>query len=747
MPEDIATVGTARNVGRSLPSDQAQSVVSGRLEYVTDRRLPGMLHGAVLRATVPHARIVAVDTGRARAMAGVHAVVLGSDVPFNQLGPNEADGPVLADTRIRQVGDAIALVAAVDEGTARRAAQAIVVSTEPLPVVADARTALAPDAPALYGTGNVAGRISFASGDVEAALAGADLVVHRTVSTPAQEHAAIETPGGVAVWENGRVTIWCGSQNPGLHRRKVARAMGVELEDVRLVSGPVGGAFGARNDDPMPVLLAVLSHAAGKPVSLRMTREETMVAGPKRHPFHTAVRLGVNRDGTFAASDMTALGDTGPYLTSGPNVLKTSAEMSVGPYRMGVARFDGQVVHTNNANAGAFRGYGVPQVAFPLETAIDEAACVLGLDPVEIRLRNLLRGGDRHGLYGHVVTSGLRATEALLAAAADDWWAERARWKRSARAPWRRGTGIAMAVKGVGLGSGRGDAARARLIVSLDGRVRIWAGPNHTGQAIDVAYRQIAADTLGIARERIDVVVGDSQLVPESGATAASRSMYAGGSAVRAVCEQLLEAVQDLGGPDRLEAAAARLVDEQRAEFEATFHLPDVADSGMIDPEQLGTYAPHLVYGTSAQVVRLEVNELTGEIRVAGVVCAVDCGTAINPGAVIGQAEGGVVQGLGYALMEDYRMAAGQPLTTSLETYLIPTIRDAPPIRTHLIAGEEPSGPLGAKGMAEVVIVPTAAAVAAAVADAVGVRPGQLPLTPERIMRALSARGIDEGVA
>ncbi|WP_169739666.1 xanthine dehydrogenase family protein molybdopterin-binding subunit [Amycolatopsis taiwanensis] len=736
---DLAVGEPTASVGRSVPSDQARAIVAGELEYVTDRRLAGMLHGAVLRSTVPHARILGIDTTAARSMAGVQAVVLGTDVPFNQLGPNEADGPVLADATIRQVGDPIALVAAVDEGTARRAAAAIVVDLEPLPVVADAQAALAADAPKLYPAGNVAGRIAFASGDVEAALAASDLVVERRVSTPAQEHVAIETPGGVAVWENERVTIWCGSQNPGLHRRKVARALAIDLEDVRLIAGPVGGAFGARNDDPMPVLLALLARIADKPVTMRMSREETMIAGPKRHPFETVARLGVSADGRFTAADMTALADTGPYLTSGPNVLKTSAEMSVGPYRMALARYDGRVMHTNNANAGAFRGYGVPQVAFPLETAIDEAAEALGLDPVELRMRNLLRGGDRHGLYGHVVTSGLRAVETLRAAAGDAWWVERAAWQRQGVAPWRRGTGIAMAVKGVGLGSGRGDAARARLLVSLDGRVRIWAGPNHTGQAIDVTYRQIAADALNTSPEAIEVIVGDTQLVPESGATAASRSTYAGGAAVEAVCGQLLRVMREYGASD-FRSIAARLVAEGRAEFEATFTLPDVADPGMIDPEQLGTYAPHLVYGTSAQVVRLEVNELTGEVRVAGVVCAVDCGTAINPGAVIGQAEGGVVQGLGFALMEDYRMADGRPVTRSLENYLIPTIRDVPEIRTHLVSGSEPSGPMGAKGMSEVVIVPTGPAVAAAIADAVGVRPDRLPITPERLLTGLRER-------
>ncbi|MFI6600018.1 xanthine dehydrogenase family protein molybdopterin-binding subunit [Nonomuraea sp. NPDC050536] len=724
-----------KQVGRSVPGGQAREIVSGKLEYVTDLRLPGMLQGAVLRSTVPHGRIVAIDTSAAARMPGVRAVITGADVPFNQLGPTEADGPVLADERVRQVGEAIALVAAVDAGTAKRAAEAIEVTIEPLPLVADPHAALDERSPRLHDGGNVAGSIGFASGDVERALGAAGLVVERAVGTGAQEHVAIEPPGGVARWESGQVTIWCGSQNPGLHRRKVARALAVELDDVRLIPGPVGGAFGARNDDPMPVFLALLARAAGAPVHLRMTREEVMVAGAKRHPFHTRIRLGVNRDGTFAASDMRALADTGPYITSGPNVLKTSAEMSVGPYRMPVARFDGQVVYTNNANAGAFRGYGVPQVAFALETAIDEAAAVLGLDPVEVRRRNLLRGGDRHGLYGHAVTAGLRAVETLEAAASDEWWTSREEWKRGARWPWRRGTGIALAIKGVGLGSGRGDAARARLIVDIHGNIRIWAGPNHTGQAIDVAYQQIAADILGLPPSRVTVTVGDTQLVPESGATAASRSMYAGGAAVAAVCRQYLEAVAADGG-----VGAAALVARGEAEFEATFVLPDVADPGMIEAERLGTYAPHLVYGCSAQVVRLEVNELTGEIRVEGVVCAVDCGTAINPGAVIGQAEGGVAQGLGLALMEEYRLDQGVPVTRSLETYLIPTVRDVPEIRTHLVSGDEPTGPMGAKGMAEVVIVPTGPAVAAAVADATGVRPDRLPITPERLLHHLANR-------
>jgi CO/xanthine dehydrogenase Mo-binding subunit len=728
-------------VGQSIPSDEARAIVAGTLEYVTDRRMPGMLHGAVVRAPVPHARICEIDVAAARAIPGVVAVLLGADVPVNALGPRDEDGPVLADRVIRQVGEAVALIAAVDGGTARAAARAVTITWEDLPVVDSPEAALAPGAPRLHPDGNLAARIAFSSGDTAAALADSELVIERRVHTPAQEHVAIETPGGLGVPTPNGVAIWCGSQNPGLHRRKVAYALGVDLEDVRLVANPVGGAFGARNDDPMPVFLGVLAAATGRPVHLRMTREEVMAAGAKRHPFDTVLRIGFRQDGTITGAEMTAIADTGPYVTSGPNVLKTSAELSVGPYRMDAASFDGTVVYTNNANAGAFRGYGVPQVAYPLETAITMAAVRLGLDQVEIRRRNILHGGQPHALYGHRVTVGLRAEQTLDAAAAHPWWSERADWKARSEWPWRRGAGIALAMKGVGMGSGRGDAARARLIVSRDGLVQIWAGPNHTGQAIGTTYAQIAADTLGVPLDRVVVAVGDTQLVPESGPTAASRSTYAGGSAVRLVCRELTDRLSAATGSAVVDAAGCRrLIASNRAEMEATFLLPD-ADPGLIPADEVGTYSPHLVYGCSAQVVRLEINVLTGELRVCGVVCAVDCGVPVNPGGVVGQAHGGVAQGLGFAMMEDYRTARGVPITTSLETYLIPTAADVPEIVTILVDGDEPTGPVGAKGMAEVVVVPTAPAVAAAVFDAVGVMADRLPITPERILDLLQHGG------
>ncbi|MGO1974037.1 MAG: xanthine dehydrogenase family protein molybdopterin-binding subunit [Propionibacteriaceae bacterium] len=736
---EITVLRPTPEVGRSRAIVEGAEIVTGQLAFVTDLRTDDLLYGHVLRSAVPHARIDAIDTSAAEALDGVVAVVTGADVPCNALGPREVDGPVLADQVVRQVGEAIALVAAVDSRTAERAAGLIRLELTELPVVDSPQRALAPDAPLLHPTGNVSGRIAFASGDVDAALATADLVVEQAVHTPIQEHLAIETPGGMAVHTDGTWTVWCGSQNPGLHQRKIARALAVEPEAVRMIANPVGGAFGSRNDDPMPVHLAVLATAAGRPVHLQMTREEVMTAGTKRHPFDTSIRIGFDAGGRILGARTEALADTGPVITSGPNVLKTSAEMSTGPYAFDAAAFDGVVAYTNNSNAGAFRGYGVPQVAFAVENAMTYAATKLGIDPVELRLRSVLDGGGVHSLYRHRVTSSLHVRATLTTAAAQPIWRDRKGWQAAATRGWRRGTGVACAMKGVGMGSGTGDTARARLQFDADGHVTIWAGPNHTGQSIHTTYGQVAADTLGLPFASITVVVGDTSVVPESGPTAASRSTYAGGAAVQAACTDLVDTCERLGLPLATDprGTGEKLVELDRAQFEAAFRLPDTEHNGLVAEAELATYGPHRVYGSCTQVVRAEVNPYTGEIRVPDLLCVVDCGTPINPGGVIGQAEGGVLQGLGFALMEEHVITAGIPRTDSLENYLVPTIADTPRMETLLVTDPEDTGPFGAKGMSEVVVVPTAPALAAAVLDAVGVLPTVLPLTPDRMLALL----------
>ena len=728
-------------IGRSIPFRGAEDVVTGATRYLTDFCLPDMLHGAVARSAVPHGRIRSVDVGDALLVPGVVTVLTAADVPCDVVGVMVADWPVLGADRVRQVGDPIALVAAVSPAAAREGAQAVKVDLERLTTVASAETALDPTAPALHEGGNLLAEFSYEKGDVESALSAAALVIERTVRTPCQEHACLEPGGGVASYSDGRFTIWCGTQDPDTQRKQVALALQVPVESVRIISTPMGGAFGSKLDGALPIHLALLARATGRPVKIVLSREEVMLVGAKRHPYVIHSRLGLDEAGNILALDTEALVDTGPYASHGPAVLKVSAELSTGAYRVPASRFRGRLVYTNNANAGAFRGYGAPQVTFALESAIDAAAGRLCIDPLEIRRRNVLRPGDEQGLYGHRVGKGVAASEVLEAMAVHPWWAERELWRASGRKPWRRGTGLALALKGVGMGSGRGDTATASLTVLEDGRVRIWAAPNHSGQAIDTAYTQIAAQCLGRDVADIEVLVGDTDFAPQSGSCSASRCTYAGGSAVRLVCLQLLDALAEgrPGDPSEWKRLASRLATAGKATMTATFSAPDVEELGSFEGA-LESFSPHAVYGSSAQVARLELNELTGEVRVVAIACAVDCGTAINPAGVVGQAHGGIGQGLGFALMEHYRLAEGVPQTTSLETYLIPTALDLPEMDVVLVESAEPSGPFGAKGVAEVVLVPTAPALISGIKDAVGVEIRQLPATPESILASLGAK-------
>ena len=730
-----------RVIGRSVPFRGAEAMVTGALRYLTDLSFDHMLHACVVRSPVPHGRLRAVRTAAAQATPGVVAVLTAEDVPHLLVGVMVADWPVLVDDVVRQVGDPIALVAGYTQAAARAGTAAVGVDIDPLPVVASAEEALALGAPQLHEGGNLVAEFNYEKGDVNRALDSAALVVERTVHTPCQEHACLEPGGGVATYEDGIFTIWCGTQDPDGQRRQVSIALGVRPEQVRIISTPMGGAFGSKLDGALPIHLALLAKATGRPVKLVLSREEVMLVGAKRHPFVIRTRLGLDPEGRIVALDTDALADTGPYASHGPAVLKVAAELSTGGYRIPASRFHGRLAYTNNANSGAFRGYGAPQVGFALESAIDAAAAMLTIDPVELRRRNVLHPGDEQGLYGHRVPAALAVQEVLESAAAHPWWAERERWRSSGRVPWRRGTGFALAMKGVGMGSARGDRAQASLVLLEDGRVRIWAGPNQSGQSIETAYAQIAAETLGRDFDQVEAYVGDTALVPESGSCSASRSTYAGGGAVREVCLKLLQAMDgdaEMSASDWSEATS-RLTAEGRTSFEAGFVAPDVEQLGSFEGE-LGQFSPHAVYSSAAQVARIEVNELTGETRVAAIACALDCGRAINPAGVTGQARGGMAQGMGYALMEEYRLMDAVPQTRSLETYLIPTALDVPESDIVLVESPEDSGPFGAKGIAEVVLVPTAPAITSALRDAVGIDIDRLPATPEAVLAELRGR-------
>ena len=732
-----------RYVGRSVPTRGADVVVTGELEYLTDMSLPDMLHGKIVRTTIPHGHLLELRTEAARRVPGVVAVLTAVDVPNNISGAMVPDQPVLVDGLIRQFGDAVALVAADTLAAAEAGAAAINMDVEPMSAVSDPRQALLASAPLLHEDGNLVVELSHERGDVEAALASAAVVVDRTFHTQVQEHACLEPGGGVGLCEDGRFTIWVGTQLPANAQSEVARALEVDADDVRIISTPIGGSFGSKAEGPFPIFLALLAKATSRPVRIVLSREEVMAVGAKRHPFRVHSRLGFDQEGFIVGLDTDATLDAGPYAGYTPAVLTVAAEASTGPYSMPNARFRGRAAYTNNSNGGAFRGYGVPQMAFPLESSVLEAAERLGIDPAEIRKRNILRPGDPHALYGHTIGPSFRAAEALDAVIDHPWWRDREEWKSQATSPWARGTGIAAGLKGCGVGSTKGDRAGARLSIGTDGSITIWAGPNHSGQFIETAYAQVAADALGRPNDEIAVVVGDTELVPESGACAASRSLYVGGMAVLRACQELISRIRATGLDDPLDwrEAGKRLGASGQALVEVYHDAPDVTEFGEMQPEDLPRLSPHRVYSSAVHVARVEVNRFTGKVEVRGIACAVDCGIAVNPAAVVGQTEGGIMQGIGWALMEDFKLDAGVPQTTSLETYLIPTACDAPELETIIVEGGEETGPFGAKGMAEVVLVPTAPAIMAAIRDAVGVTVNRLPATPEAVYRLMEGSG------
>jgi CO/xanthine dehydrogenase Mo-binding subunit len=732
-----------RYVGRSVPTRGADVVVTGELEYLTDLVLPDMLHGKIVRADVPHGRLAELRTEAALKVPGVVAVLTAADVPHNISGVIVEDQPVLVDGLIRQVGDPVALVAAETVAAAEAGAAAVEMQIERLPTVSDPHRALEPSAPPLHADGNLLHELSHERGDVEAALAAAAVVIEHTYETQIQEHVCLEPGGGVGLYENGRFTIWVGTQMPGNAQAEVARALEVEPDDVRIISTPVGGSFGSKLEGPFPIYLALLAKATGRAVRIVLTREEVMAVGAKRHPFRIHSRLGLDRDGRIVALDTDATLDAGPYAGFSPAVVNVTAEASTGPYGMPNARFSGRAAYTNNSNSGAFRGFGVPQMLFPLESSLHEAAERLGMDPAEVKHRNILRPGDPHALYGHTVGPSFRGAEALKAAVDHPWWRDRAAWKEQATGPWVRGTGISAALKGCGYGSAKGDRAGARLSIGTDGSITIWAGPNHTGQFIETAYAQVAADALGRDYDEIDVVVGDTELVPESGSCTASRSLYAGGAAVVKACDELLSRIREAGLDDPVDwsEAGRRLGAAGEALVEVYHDTPNVTEFGEMLPDDLLRLGPHRVYSSAVQVARVEVNRFTGQVEVRGVLCAIDCGTPVNPAGVIGQTEGAILQGIGWALMEEFKLDEGVPQTTSLETYLIPTAGDAPELETIIVDGSEETGPFGAKGAAEVALVPTAPAVIAAIRDAVGVTVDRLPATPETVYRLMEGSG------
>lgn len=749
-------------VGRRVYRIDGPDKVTGRAEFVADIALPGVLWGAILRSPYPHARIAAIDVSRARRLPGVHATVTAEDTPKRGWGVFVRDQPVLAIDKVRYVGEEVAAVAATDLETAREAIDLIRVEYEELPAVFDPESAMMPDAPLLHEEfpRNTAASIDLERGDVDTAFLESAIVIEETFQSQPQWHAAIETIGSVADYRpSGKLTLWMNTQTPFMARGRIAWALGMTEGDIRIIQPYVGGGFGGKScDDNNALICSVLSKAAGRPVKLINSREEEFLAGSRpRVPMKIWVRMGFDRTGRVMAKQLRLVADNGAYSGKAPGVFGVASLRHDAAYKYPNVKVESSLVYTNKIPTGAFRGFGNPSAAWAVEQAWDMAAEALRMDPVDLALKNASEPGDVSP-HGHRITSCELKQCVKRAATLFDWQS-----KRDNRLPFR-GIGMGTTVHVSGKRHfGDYDGSTAVVKINEDGKVFIWSGEGENGQGTMTVLCQIVAEELGVPFSDVAISQSDTDLTTYCHGAYASRLTYVAGNAVRraaaAAKEQLKETAAGL-----LEAAADDLEVRDGAVFVRgapsgrTVSVAEVARarqyrrggetivaSGSFDPDSelqdANRYGNESgAYNFGAQMAEVEVDSETGQVRIVQFVSVADCGTVVNPMAAEGQQEGAIAQGIGYAMTETLQTLDGRPVNPNLSDYKIPCAQDMPPLSIAFADSYEPSGPFGAKGLGELGLDPTAAVLANAIYDACGVRITELPITAEKIYRALRAR-------
>ena len=754
-PQD--TIGT-----RQIRPDAVEKV-NGTAKFTDDLKFPGMLHAAVKRTGIPHGILKHLNIEAARSLPGVAAVLTAEDIPGEQNhGLVIFDWPALIGVgeRYRYVGDAIAIIAAETREIALQAVDLISAEYETLEVVADPVRAKQADAPQLHEKGNLLKHIKVRKGDVAQGFADADLILEHTFHTQTTDHAFMEPECSVAVpTPDGRMEIYVGSQIPYSDRNQVARTLDWPEDRVRIIGQLMGGGFGGKEDIAGQIHAALLANATGHPIKLLWDRHESLLVHPKRHATQIRVKLGAKKDGTIIAAETELFGDTGAYASLGEKVLTRATTHSSGPYDAAHARADCYAMYTNNPPAGAFRGFGVLQSAFAIETMIDRIAEELDLDPVEIRRQNALR-------VGSITNTGQTLRESVgLLECIDKVDAEMRRLNPHPFLPSPSGVGdggeghkvrswgFAVAYKNTGLGGGAPDKAGAEVELFADGTLEVRTSSAELGQGLVTVLQMIVAEEFSLPPERVKVLVMDTDLTPDGGPTTASRQTYVTGNAARYAAQTLREAITtSLAEKYDQPPAQIRFIEGLAQVNGHKVELGDVVEIMKAEgrePKVLYEYwAPqtqplgtggdmHFAFSFAAQAAEVEVNTRTGEVKVLRVIAANDVGKAINPLGLQGQVEGGVVMGVGHALTENFIVENGIPFTDRLARYRMPNITQTPIITSFVVEHATADGPYGAKGVGEIVSIPTIPAITNAIYNAVGVRIDTLPVDQEFIVKEL----------
>jgi CO/xanthine dehydrogenase Mo-binding subunit len=749
----------AGQIGRSIPRIEARAKVTGTAEYIHNLRLPGMLWAKICRSTVPHGRIRHIETNAAAAIPGVHRIVTAAEIrtviaePY--YGPAFHDQPILAEGKVRHVGEPVAAVLAADPRIAEQAAQAITIDYEPMPAVYDEVEALTSrvfvhdqlkpagtfaDLKHLVGQRdtNIALDFHLRRGDVDKACAAAEQVFEHTFCTQQTMHTPLEPHVAVADVRDGAVTIHSSTQNPSFVRIEIARLLGWPENRVRVKTAFLGGGFGAKVYVKVEALAVALSLLAGRPVKIALTMEEQFFT-ISRHASTFRIKSAVDQGGRITARHCEVFYNGGAYADIGPRVAQKSGFTAAGPYKANVA-IDSFEIYTNRPPAGAFRGFGMPQLVWAYECHADLIARGLGIDPLEFRRKNLLREGMPHAT-GTIMRDA--ATAAVL-----DRLAQRIGWGQPfdrGNGPRRRGRGIAFGLKA----AISPTTSVANVAIAADGSCTVYCGTVDMGQGSTTAMAQIAAETLGLDAEAMRVVMPDTDVTPYDMGTLGSRSTFHMGHAVRLAAEdakaKLVALATETGVPPGTNLPIAELFRRKYGMQAGTVVGSGSYLPSYVSPDHATGQTPNatpfwMVGGSAAEI---EVDTETGQIRVLRLITVADAGTPVNPRIVETQLTGAAIQHLGMTLFENMEFTDGQLRYPNLAEYKIPGIRDLPEQLTgEIVDAVQHSGPYGAKGVGETGTFAVAPAIANAIHDAVGVRLMELPITPEAVYRALrSAAG------
>jgi xanthine dehydrogenase molybdenum-binding subunit len=751
-----------KTVGHSHLRPEAVEKVTGEAIYTDDLKFDGMLYAKARRAMIPHGFLTKLDISKAKALPGVVAVLTATDIPGEKThGLVIYDWPVMVGVgeRVRYVGDAIAIVAAESQEIADQASALIEAEFDLQPVITNPVQARQESVPQIHENGNLLKHIKVRKGDMDKGFAESDVILEHTFHTPTTDHAFIEPECSIGVpLPDGRMEIYVGSQIPYQDKTQVARALGWDESRVRVVGQLMGGGFGGKEDIMGQIHVALLANVTQRPVKLLFDRHESLLVHPKRHATQIRVKIGAKKDGHLVAAETELYGDTGAYASLGEKVMTRATTHSAGPYDIPNVRADCYAMYTNNPPAGAFRGFGVTQSAFAVESMMDMLAEKLNIEPVELRRMNSLH-------VGSITNTGQELKESVgLMECIDRVDAE---MRKTNPHPFKpitdpaqpnlvRAWGFAAAYKNTGLGGGAPDISGADVELYEDGTFQVRSSAAELGQGLVTVMRLVVSEEMSVAPEQVRVLVMDTDLTPNGGPTTASRQTFVTGNASRYAAKTLREEITatmaekyDIRPEQiRFENGIVHVNGHSMTYAEVYKEMTALGKQPLVrymyeapKTQPLGTGGDmHFAFSFGVQAAEVEVNKLTGEVRVLKVISANDVGMAVNPLGLQGQIEGGVMMGLGNCLTEEFIVENGNVVTDHLARYRVPGIMLTPEITSIIVEHPIASGPYGAKGVGEVCSIPTTPAITNAIYNAVGVRIDKTPVDQEMIARELWER-------